>query len=1180
MSQKNKTIVAVLCGGPSLERGISMNSARSVLDHLGSLGVDIIPIYFNEKRKAFKISTAQLYSNTPSDFDFKLATSGKELSNSALVKILKSVNIVFPCIHGTFGEDGEIQAFLEKNKIPFIGSSSKSCKIAFDKYRANEYIRSVGFYAPNSIVLKITDTKKEITTKITKFWKNEKITRAIVKPASGGSSIGVFSVEKIKDAVESVEHLFSKRIDTRVVLEPFALGQEFTVIILQNRFNIPVAILPTEIEVNYGENQFFDFRKKYLPTRQVKYHCPPRFPNEIIEKIQIQAEQLFSLFGMADFARFDGFLMPDGNIWFSDFNPISGMEQNSFLFQQSSRIGFSHQDLLRYVVNNAFLRREIPVTVENIFLEKKIAENKERKPLAVLFGGSTSEKQVSLMSGTNVWLKLRGSMIYKPYPYLLGKDGEVWELPYSYILNHTVEEIIENAETAENDLERLSFLIEKVKIKLCLHKTDTTEEFFIPKKYSLEELLRKYKFIFLALHGGVGEDGTIQKMLEDKRIEYNGSDSVVSRLCMDKWLTNEIIKNANIKGVSVAPHILLNVKSFKEKNWSLKDFETYWNMLQKKLETKTIIVKPRGDGCSSGVARLYNKKDLENYISLIKDRKLIAPPFTFTNQSNSIDMPEGEVTDIIFESYIETDKLKVNFGKIIHTRKNGYLEMTVGVIERDNKMKALSPSITVVEASVLSVEEKFQGGTGVNITPPPTEIISTKNLNKVKKLVEEVAKKIGIRGYARIDIFTQIQTGNIILIEVNTLPGLTPSTVIYHQALAEKEPIFPKQFLELLIQTKKPKLSAIKRIENEAHKIGGVVSLAQGIPSIGSNEIIRKTVIEAIKNGEVDKYSLSAGLPELQDLIFKKLKLNEKENGVIVTAGAIEALSAIFLAHCHKGDEVITFSPYYSAYLQVVGISGARLISEPLCEEKNWRPNLKSLREKINKNTKVIFLCNPHNPTGIIFTREELEEIGHIALENNLLIISDDVYKNFYFTKEKPYLLQDDPIFKNNLINVVSLSKDFSLSGWRIGFLFGSKKLLEPIYSTHDTLVNCAPVASQYAALAALKYEANILPNILMEYREHRKIMGKYLEELSSYLDFVWPDGSYYFFPKIKNLKDSEKFCFDMVTEAKIAAVPGSSFGKIGEGHIRLCFGRSKEDIIEGMKRFKKYLIKWSKSSK
>ena len=128
--------------------------------------------------------------------------------------------------------------------------------------------------------------------------------------------------------------------------------------------------------------------------------------------------------------------------------------------------------------------------------------------------------------------------------------------------------------------------------------------------------------------------------------------------------------------------------------------------------------------------------------------------------------------------------------------------MTVGVVEDRGYMKSLSPSITVAEETILSVEEKFQGGTGVNITPPPVEIISRKNVNKVKKSIELIAKKLGIRGYARIDIFTQIKTGNIIVIEVNTLPGLTPSTVIYHQALAEKKPMFPKKFLELITASK------------------------------------------------------------------------------------------------------------------------------------------------------------------------------------------------------------------------------------------------------------------------------------------------------------------------------------------------------------------------------------------
>ncbi len=403
------------------------------------------------------------------------------------------------------------------------------------------------------------------------------------------------------------------------------------------------------------------------------------------------------------------------------------------------------------------------------------------------------------MSGTNIWLKLRGSKIYKPFPYLLGKDNEVWELPYSYILNHTVEEIVENAKNGEGDKARLSFLVEKVKLRLGLKEGDTTEEFFVPKKIHLNALLEKYPFIFLGLHGGVGEDGTLQKVLDTKNIKYNGSNSSVSALCMDKWETNELIKNTNIEGVSVAPHILLEVANFPK---SQDESDKYWAMLLLKLRTKTIIAKPRNDGCSAGVVRLFNKKDLFTYVSLIKDRALLAKAGTFTNQTNSIHMPES-LADIVFESFIETDKLKTSGGKINYNRKSGYIEMTVGVLDGqsvDGKIKALSPSITVAENSILSVEEKFQGGTGVNITPPPKEIISMKNLIKLKNSVEKVAELVGIRGYSRIDVFVQVATGNIIVIEINTLPGLTPSTVIYHQALAENPSIFPTQLLEKIIK--------------------------------------------------------------------------------------------------------------------------------------------------------------------------------------------------------------------------------------------------------------------------------------------------------------------------------------------------------------------------------------------
>jgi D-alanine--D-alanine ligase len=777
--------IALLTGGPSLERGISLNSARSVLDHLDGDGIDIIPIYFDTKKRAYKISKSQLYSNTPSDFDFKLAQNSSVLSNQSLIKLLKSVDIVFPAMHGPFGEDGQIQSFLEKNNIPFVGSGSKACKMAFDKYEANRNINASGFFTLPSELLKIYD--KNNSKIIKDFFKKYKIKRAIVKPATGGSSIGVFSVSSPEEAIKKTNIIFSKRMDTKVVLEPFAEGKEFTVIILQNKLGMPVAVVPSEIEMAYHEGRIFDFRKKYLPTNQVQYHCPPRFSNKIIKRIQTEAEQLFSFFGMNDFARFDGWILDNGEIWFSDFNTVSGMEQNSFLFQQASVLGMSHRDLLNYVVKNSCNRQNIKFT-------KTSDKVKKRKPISVIFGGTTSERQVSLMSGTNVWLKLKKSKTYEPKPYLLGSENNVWELPYSLILNHTVEEIVENAKNAENRSKEIEDLISEVKRSLILSDEEMTEPYFKPKAMSLEDMTNKSKFIFLGLHGGDGENGNIQEFLTDNKVKYNGSGKKTSSLCMDKFKTGEFIRSINMKGIDIAYQKVVHLKELDYKNTN-----DLWNNLKKDLRSKTIIVKPKDDGCSTGVAHLYNNVDLKNYLLNLKNNSSI-PAGTLKNQDTIIEMPNIQVNEILFEKFIDTDIVKIKGSKIKHIRKSGWVEVTIGILERNTGLYAFNPSITIAEGEVLSLEEKFQGGTGVNITPPPKQIIRLKAVARARHLAVTLATKIGIKGYARIDAFMNTITGALCVIEVNTLPGLTPSTVLYHQALAENPQIFPLELLEKIIK--------------------------------------------------------------------------------------------------------------------------------------------------------------------------------------------------------------------------------------------------------------------------------------------------------------------------------------------------------------------------------------------
>lgn len=792
--------LALLFGGPSLERGISLNSARSVCDHLHSDQIEVLPIYFDQQKKPYQISRAQLYSNTPSDFDFKLHTAAKPLSKSAFERQLKSVDLTFIAMHGPFGDDGEIQRTLSRLKIPFVGSSEAACKNAFGKYRANQILSKNGFFTLPPALLK-AHVPREHRKTLNDFFKKHKIKRAIVKPAKGGSSIGVYSVSSVDEALEKAQIIFKKRIDTRVVVEPFCEGKEFTVIVLQNRFGLPVAILPTQMDLSYEDHQIFDYRKKYLSTNQVHYHCPPRFPDEVIEQIQIQAEQIFTLFGMQDFARFDGWLLNDGKIWFSDFNPISGMEQNSFLFMQASRVGMSHGDLLRYILKSACRRQGIQLPYSGPTGGPDSGNsnlNARKKQVDVLFGGKTAERQVSVMSGTNVWLKLRGSEKYSPQPYLLDTKHNVWKLPYALTLNHTVEEIEENCKTAKKDEARIHRLIERVKHKLAADPSELSEPWFAPKKMSLKQFIEQSNYVFIGLHGGIGENGTLQKMLEKAKVPHNGSDSEGSKVGMDKYLTGQLLEPLREEGIYSAAKKCESVSHFK--SFSKSDYQRYWKRLVKELGTKSLIVKPVGDGCSAGVARLFGAEDLRVYLAHALKKVDHIPSGSLKDQHGMIEMPPEGIKTVMFEQFVTTDKVRIVGNEIRWQVENNWIEVTMGLLGKKDKMKAMYPSVTVAKGNILSLEEKFQGGTGVNVTPPPSPYVKPSAVKKAMERMEKVAKILGLGGYCRIDAFMHTKTGELIIIEANTTPGLTPSTVIYHQALAQKPAMYPRQFLEKIVE--------------------------------------------------------------------------------------------------------------------------------------------------------------------------------------------------------------------------------------------------------------------------------------------------------------------------------------------------------------------------------------------
>lgn len=785
--------LAVICGGPSQERGISLNSARSVMDHLKRDLVDIVPIYVDLQKQFYCISPAQLYSNTPADFDFKLSQTATRLDSQALKELLESIDLAFPVIHGAFGEDGELQELLEQYRVPFIGHSSACCKWMFRKHQATETLRSHGFSTLPQIVLSKRMANRQSI--IESFFCQYALKRAIIKPSVGGSSIGVYSVTTSQEANARSEEIFARGLDCSVLLEPFCLGKEFTVVVFENAQGEPVALMPTEVEISYEGNGIFDYRKKYLPTNQAAYHTPPRFSQTIIDHIRLQAEQIFKLFGMHDFVRLDGWVMRDGNLYFTDINPISGLEQNSFLFRQASLLGMTHRQALEYIIKRACQRYGLDFPIE----ERK-QNVPSKKSVYVLFGSHNAERQVSLMSGTNVWLKLLQSQHHAPAPFFIDHQGNIWELPYSFTLNHTVEEIYANCLNGQAEKDVWLKMVDSIQLKLGIEASMHSSPYRMTLDHFMKRAQQDQAFVFIAMHGGEGENGTLQRHLEAYQIPFNGSNAKTSALCMDKYLTGQAIQQLADPDILALPKKSIFLADFER--YTKGDFEELWQKWCRELSSQRLIIKPRCDGCSAGIVLLQSAQDLERYCHFFHQKATFIPAFSFANQSEPIEMPSSLQGDYLLEPYIETDGIIVERENLNYLSKDGWIELTVGVLEQNGVYHALSPSITVAEGAILSLEEKFQGGTGINLTPPPIEILSVAATQKIKHLVEKAAQVLGIQNYARLDIFFNKITEKMILIEANTLPGLTPSTVIYHQGLAEEPSLSPLALLEKIITSK------------------------------------------------------------------------------------------------------------------------------------------------------------------------------------------------------------------------------------------------------------------------------------------------------------------------------------------------------------------------------------------
>lgn len=387
-------------------------------------------------------------------------------------------------------------------------------------------------------------------------------------------------------------------------------------------------------------------------------------------------------------------------------------------------------------------------------------------------------------------------------------------------------------------------------------------------------------------------------------------------------------------------------------------------------------------------------------------------------------------------------------------------------------------------------------------------------------------------------------------------------------------------------RTKNLKLSVIKQMELRASKFPDVISLAQGVPSFDTPQCIKRRAERALQDGVVAKYSLSPGLPELRELI--EIKLAEQnmfydwKNEIVITAGSIEGITATIMAITNPGDEIIIPEPTYTSYREVIVLAGCQPVFVSLNEKKDWAFELEKYEQAITSKTKAIFYCNPNNPTGTIYSKQQLLGLAKLAKKYNLFLISDEVYKDFIFgTGEQIFSLAEIPELRKRVIRLFSFSKSYAMTGWRVGYLHSDESVIREILKVHDSLVTCAPVISQYGAMGALEMGEKDVEFFNQEYQKRRDLICRRLDKLEDIFEYVKPISAYYVFPKIKkeNVKiekqDGEEsfswqFALWLLEYAQVAVVPGVAFGPSGEDHIRMSFGRSEKDINRAFDRLDK----------
>jgi aminotransferase len=367
------------------------------------------------------------------------------------------------------------------------------------------------------------------------------------------------------------------------------------------------------------------------------------------------------------------------------------------------------------------------------------------------------------------------------------------------------------------------------------------------------------------------------------------------------------------------------------------------------------------------------------------------------------------------------------------------------------------------------------------------------------------------------------------------------------------------------------KPSGTRRFFAMAKEIPDAINLSLGEPDFCPPTEILEAGWQAAKEGKTH-YEPTNGVPELRQALSQKAEndygLNyDPDSEVLVTVGGTEAIFLALFGLINPGDEVLIPNPGFVLYEPGVRLAGGVPVSVPLLAEREFRMSMDDVTSRVTDKSRVIILNYPNNPTGGVISHDEAAALAKIAVERDLIVISDEVYERIVYDGAKHYCFAAFPGMRDRTLVVNSFSKTYAMTGLRIGYVYGPRELVSILWLVHQYTVACVNSLAQYTALGALRAPQDFVKNMVREFDRRRRLVHERLNAIDGF-HCALPKGAFYAFPNIRGFDmSSEDFAEFLLKKAHVVTVPGSAFGTLGEGHVRISYAAAYEQLEKALDR-------------